>query len=140
MKDPQHDITKPFTMNEVWSVAESFLNAERFDRVDEEEKGNLSISLTSLQNDENDESDDEDANDEQEIDVRDKVRQSQMPKITRTPSKSITTQEKSKSVESTEIESLIDRMLKMSISDSKYGLLYYKALKLDPMIAQVVHP
>ena len=39
-----------------------------------------------------------------------------------------------------EVESLIRQMSKLSIDDQRYGLAYYKALKLDPDIVHCVKP
>jgi hypothetical protein len=39
-----------------------------------------------------------------------------------------------------DVEQLIRQLGKLSLDDPKYGLLYYRAIKLDPAVAQCVAP
>jgi len=49
-------------------------------------------------------------------------------------------QDKVKSLKQDEIEDLISQLSDMAVDDPKYGLLYYKALKLDSTVEKCVEP
>ncbi|KAL5514872.1 hypothetical protein ACEPAG_2188 [Sanghuangporus baumii] len=136
MKDPKHDMSEPFKMQDVWEVAEAWLNADRFDRLeDDDNQGSFKFLRTADEDNKEDEEDEEAEKKPREA-MRDRIRETQMPKLDY-PSTSRT---KIKETTQEEVENLIDQMSKLSLSDPKYGLLYYKAVKLDPLVAQTVRP
>jgi len=51
-----------------------------------------------------------------------------------------TTADKAASIGHDEVESLIKQMGQLSLDDQKYGLLYYRAIKLDPDVALCIQP
>ncbi|KAL5476573.1 hypothetical protein ACEPAI_3253 [Sanghuangporus weigelae] len=136
MKDPKHDMSEPFKMQDVWEVAEAWLNADRFDRLeDDDNQGSFQFLRAADEEDKKNE-EEEEVEERPREHTRDRIRETQMPKLDY-PALSRT---KTKETTQDEVESLIDQMSKLSLSDPKYGLLYYKAVKLDPLVAQAVRP
>ncbi|TCD60494.1 hypothetical protein EIP91_009969 [Steccherinum ochraceum] len=157
---PNHDISKPYPVSEVQRAAEDLLHRNRFDK---SRVIWLDKSDESSEDDSSSDSDDEDSDDEEDVKTyvkkllkknshkskssRSKDKESielaqkaladipslAIPKETpKTRSKHSST---NKGAAQNDVEGLITKMSKMSIQDPQYALLYYQAVKLDPLAA-----
>ncbi|KAH8106584.1 hypothetical protein DFH11DRAFT_1518078, partial [Phellopilus nigrolimitatus] len=146
-KDPDHDLKTPFALNEIRDMAESLLNIERFDQSD-----NDSDDEDDSDNDDSDSSEDgdESSSDDSDIDQKHQVRRSKGSKsklslnrhkksMDRTNKADPEEKKNQENLGSQEhVEELIMQMNYMSLTNPLYGLLYYKALKIDPDATKVV--
>ena len=114
------------------------LNADRFDLLDSEERKESSPSFIHISEESLNREAEENEDQDEETVTFDRIRETQSPKISKADSKLRKAQDKTKKIEQNEVESLIEQMSKLSISDSKYGLLYYKAVKLGLLVAQTI--
>ncbi|KAH8111639.1 hypothetical protein DFH11DRAFT_1792138, partial [Phellopilus nigrolimitatus] len=146
-KDPDHDLKTPFALDEIRKMAESLLNTEWFDQSDndseDEDDSDNNDSDSSV---EGNEPDSEDSDTDKKRQVRRSKgsklklslnkRRKSMDMPTKADPEEKKNQEKPGSQD--DVESLIRQMNNMSLKDPHYGLLYYKALKIDPDAAKVV--
>jgi hypothetical protein len=157
------DITKPFKMTEVITKAESIFARNRFD-VELESSEEETSDSDSDSDSQSESSTDEDYDSDQDSEDSDNEKQSKRKakakrrfrnnkkkhdaqneevkefrkKIGRKPDVKKTKRTLTKRVEKPrdEIEELIQQMSELSIEDRDYGMIYFKALSLDPNIAK----
>lgn len=153
-KDPTRDLAEPFSFDETRKAAEALFQRDRFDMnlvdSDEEEDRGLPVMDSDDSGTESDSEDDEGDNRydrsykhrkhrghkkhqraDKESDEEEDVRRINVPRVeTRKLGKEPTKQE--------EVESLINQMSGMHVGDPQYGLVYWKAIKLDADVRMVV--
>ena len=170
-KNPAHDFSTPFSIEDVRTMADGLLRRDRFDNDDSEEEEsesqNSSDEGTASDGDSDSESDsDSDDSDEGYALVKTPVKSSLKKKAkknsktvkskskTRDPKEDpirplVSTKEAKKTIKKLEkegskankqdeMESLIKQLNSVSINDPNYGLLYYRAVKMDPDVALVL--
>lgn len=153
-QSPNHDMSQPFGVDNIQKVAESLFQRDRFDseRLDEDSDDSEEDPLS-------DSSDDSETEDEIRERLRKIVRRKSSRKEGKSsistkkvpsfldnikkaskPSRAVSPLETSstKSKKDSEVESLIKQMSELTLDSPKYGLLYYQAIKLDPVVAQCV--
>ena len=160
--DPPLPLTKAFLMAEVIKVAEKLFERNRFDfnLVDSDS------DLPELGDDHSSSGDDSDTEDSDDEKDRKKDKHKQRKRSSHISSESdteaeVTTSKKThkpavkatppvketkkpvgdkpaKGGSQDDVEQLIKQLGKMSLDDPKYGLIYYKAIKLDAAVAQCV--
>ena len=124
LKDPDLDVSIPYSYSDVCKAAEELLRRDRFDaeyleRLGVEEKENIPLPRSDPRSD--------------------PVRPLLSPQDARTTlqglDKAGTTAQKQD-----EVENLIKKMSQMTLSDPNYALYYYRAIKLDPDASRVISP
>ena len=167
-KSPKPDMTRPFTIKEITDTALVILERNRFDlnlagsdydrkhrrkRYDSDESDSDSDSdydsdseLDDSSSDDSDESDDEEYTKRRSKKKTKTSKKHHDRKKTKDTSKSKSRDKKHHSHDHSkkstndqdEVEDLIEQLGKLSINDPEYGLLYYKALRLDPLVSRIV--
>jgi hypothetical protein len=149
-------VTEPFTVNEVSTIVEWLLHRNRFDRKRQhlkykyeasDSESNRSTSSDTNPNPDSGDSNSEESESEHET-KRHKVHRASRKekpttkKSTKTSSSSSPSQTKDKpngnKKAPTEINSLIEQMSKLSLTDLNYAKAYFKALTLNPLMSQAV--
>ena len=135
-KSPEHDMTQPFDMKDIQQAATRILARNRFDQ---EETGTEESDDSEL------DSSDESSDSDDEIVVKRskakaKISRRALERAQRRAREDREDAEMRKAHQEDEMESLVKQLNSMSLNDVNYGLVYYRALKLDPDIAKVVRP
>ena len=158
---PTKDTSKPYTMKEISEVAERILQREKFDEfVESDDSDEFGTDWSGDSESSTEESTDEDIRviearkakaERKKKESRKKVRyerehrsrmkeqrseEERRPKRKSTPPPSAAKLRQSEQQD--EVEELIKQMSKMNINDPTYGLVYYRAIKLDPAVAAAV--
>ncbi|KAH7917639.1 hypothetical protein BV22DRAFT_1052297 [Leucogyrophana mollusca] len=158
--DPLRDMSTPFPVAEVEAAAGGCLQGGRFDTdlVYSDGESDIDSDSSSNSDEESETSDSSDSDDERRKSHRKvrkakKVQSSRKKRVstpksstedeshtTRTSTKPKATRSKAttKPVPQDEVEDLIQQLNKMSIDDNRYGLLYFRACKLDSEVKSVV--
>lgn len=158
---PNHDISKPYPVSEVQKAAEDLLHRNRFDksRVIWLDKSDESSGEESSTDTDNEDSDDEEdvksyvkklikktssrSKSSSRSGKKDSIELAQkalvdLPSLSppkeasRSKSKNMSA---SKGTAQSDVESLITKMSKMTLDDPQYALMYYQAVKMDPIAA-----
>ena len=143
--DPIRDLSEPFGVNEIDLAAETLLQRNRFDRIladtDSEDEASSGEEESSESDDESSDSDSE-----SERERRHRRSRRKKPRTRRRKSEV----ERSEKVETPrkrvvnaprkEVEGLIRQMNLLTVDDPKYGLAYYRAMKLDEDVSKIVRP
>ena len=161
MKQPNTDMTTPFPIEDIKKVVENIFERNRFDF-------NLADSDSDLPDfgDEydSDMSSEESSEEESASERRKRKKKDKRAKRKRTPKRNLDSEDEqprsdsvtrrvagrstshgqptdkrtSQPQQQDEVENLIKQLNGMSLEDPKYGLTYFKAIKLDPDVAQCV--
>ncbi|KIJ60178.1 hypothetical protein HYDPIDRAFT_99232, partial [Hydnomerulius pinastri MD-312] len=159
--DPLRDMTQPFDASDVASVAQKLLQRDRFDSgqaysdsedsdTEDNSDSEDSDSESESSDSESEESEEESRKHKQKSKCKSKTGSKKVSKITdpaidseweetsskRTRANPTTT--KSLSRKDIEVEQLISQMSKLGLDDPKYGMLYFRALKLDSDVRNIV--
>ena len=163
-KDPDKDLSKAFPVDKVISTAEKLLHRDRFDAdlLLSEEDSSTSDSEDSTSTDtDSTSSNAEDSDSEEDLDYKPRKAAKKVSKKhsvakenpkayrgnqtgTKTPKdlsgKTKHSSETSSMEPQNEVEGLIKQLNAMSLDDPQYGLLYYRATKMDPTVIKVISP
>lgn len=138
---PNHNLEQPFKIENINRVAKSLLLRNRFDhsQIPDEDDSSDSDSSDSASED----SDDEDSDDEAPLlptPKKSRDREStKKPTVAEVPIKpKATARTTSTKKENEEMEDLINQMNKMSVTDSSYSILYFRAYQISPIITELV--
>jgi len=135
-RNPGRDLADPFDVDEVDTAAESILQRDRFDRVlddsesEEEDSGEESSSSE-------EDSSDSDSDEEHDYRRKKKGRSGRKRSVERS-GKTETPSKRAVNGSRKEVEGLIRQMNLLVQTDPDYRLAYYKAMKIDPEIKEVM--
>ena len=156
------DVKSPFPIDRITAVAETLFERNRFDVNFADTDADIPGRYEDSDADSTDESsDEEDDNSDAELRIKIKkltkrihkkklrkyitdsddeepVKKNSKKFLDKRESTRKPPQDKKSSSAYDDVEDLIQQMSKLSLDDQRYGLLYYKALKLDPDIKQCV--
>lgn len=157
-KLPDHDISRPFPVDVIQASAEELLHRDRFDK---------QRVIWDPEYDDGDESDDEsdyyDDSDDEDFQMRfnksfkkqektghskGRISPELPPGLLRLPPKTKETsimrssppRSKTRPAQDDDVSSLIEQMNKLSVTDKAYGLLYYRAKRIDEGVVGCVPP
>lgn len=132
-------------MQDIWKAARALLDKERFDQSDDESDLDMEEdSDNSSDTDEEEDTDSENSDNEflktirKSLTAKKSVSSRKYSKEKKTKKQDNSKKGQAEKGNQDEVESLIERMGKLSLQDPQYSLLYYKAIKLDPVIATIV--
>ena len=150
---PTHDITRPFTFDQIEKAAKSLLQADRFDRErmpsDDEEDSDEEEDLAFSSDEEASVASDDDREGNQILKrlasrvaatAKDKHEDKDRKKKTEDKGKKEKDGVSKTPKQEKEVADLIDKMSKMSISDPAYVTHYYRALCLDTRVEKILAP
>ncbi|KAK7692990.1 hypothetical protein QCA50_004632 [Cerrena zonata] len=143
--DPSHDLETPFEINDIHKLAKSMLQRNRFDhdRLPSDGEDSSTSSDEASESDSNSES----SESEEETTTRkskDKKKKSKKRKTAirkKDPVPVNETEVKRTSYklnQDEEMENLIAQMGRMSLTDPSYAILYYRAFRLNPVVADIM--
>jgi len=155
MTHPTHDMTKPFDISQIVTAVEQIFMRTRFDVDDSDNE--IDVDWPESPSDSEDESgDDSDADFQRrptaKTKSRSKPKPAQLEQASKEKSRKLVNADKSRTIlrelekegteakKQDEIESLIKQMGQMSLEDPNYGLLYYRAITMDPRVEKIVRP
>jgi hypothetical protein len=148
---PAHDMTQPFDIADIEAAVEKIFMRTRFDVDDSDNE--LDLDWPESISDSDDESD-EDSDDDSKHHSRSKPK-SRNKFSARDPEekdRKLVTPDKSKKIlkgmekerkeaqKQDEMEALIKQLGSMSLDDPNYGILYYRAIVMDPRVEKIIRP
>ena len=157
MAHPRHDMTQPFEIEHIVSAIDRLFMRTRFDVDDSDNE--IDLDWPESQTDSDDESEKESDDDSKHRSISKKKKKSRNKFSARDPddpteekgrkpvsadrTKKILKDLEKEGVEAQkqdEMESLIKQLGQMSLDDPKYGILYYRAIVIDPRLEKIIHP
>lgn len=147
---PMRNMAEPYPMDDVNRAAEHLLQRDRFDRdfvdSDYEDKGSSDSDSNSSDSDDSSDSESSDSESEAERKRKKYKGKSRRSKVLKKRSRGIEEERetekrpKKRTVskkDQQEVMGMIKQMKVLALDDPEYGLTYYQALHLDPMVAEV---
>ncbi|CAL1712335.1 unnamed protein product [Somion occarium] len=157
-KTPDHDLSNPFSMESIHKAAKALLQRNRFDREGylsdgEDDESEDEDSEDSDRDSESSDSDSDSSDDEKIAQHVKKLRKKRKEKMSREKLKKKKKSEQEEKPEAkinksarptrkkekdSEVEELINQLNKMSLEDPAYAISYFRACRLDPLVADIV--
>ena len=144
LEDPNHDMSEPFMPESISKAAEAILGIQRFDterlssdhsfmgNLDEDDYRQKKRQMRSMQ--------DDDEEEELRVPTAQHLPKRSLPKQDRRREAPSNQRDKFRgSLEEDEFDKLVDRMQALSLDDPKYGILYMKACKLNPLAVDCLY-
>jgi len=139
-RNPLRDLSEPYSVSDIDAAAEAILQRDRFDTAlddsdsdDEESSGNEASS-----EDSDSDSSDSDSEDEKRRKKRKAKSYSKKSNDSTSSGKTETPKKRMATGSRREVEGLIKQMNLLTRDDPKYGLAYYRAMKLDTDVSKIV--
>ena len=131
--DPPLDLTTPFSIDKIVTAAERILHRDRFD-ADESDGQEMDWA--------EDDSDSDSDSDDEYTQIKAKVKNEKKSNHNKKAKKALKDldEEGEEIKRRAEVETLIQQLAQMSVSDSNYGLLYYRAISRDPKAQLSIKP
>ena len=140
-QNPNHDMRRPFSVEDVVRAAEKALQRDRFD-ADKSDAGDRSSEEEDDEKSEDDGSDEsEDEGDDEGVRRRRKLAKRLQKESTRPKNRNDDEDDDWHVPEpkgSQEMESLIRKMERLSVNTAEYAVLWYRAVKMDPKIEEIL--
>jgi hypothetical protein len=147
-RNPIRNLSEPFEVDEIDTAAAAILQRDRFDHAlddsDSEEEDSSEEESSSGSEEDSSESESEDEKEKRRRRARKKIRSrsgssgSRKRALENLEERHDSSKRRSVNSSRKEVESLIKQMNLLTRDDPKYGITYYRALKLDPDVARIV--